>query len=674
MTMTGMPPKPPHAKASVLLVAALVIITTMIWFALRPETEERGFWAMPAAGNAPEHDIADVAAPGGEPTRHLNLTRNEPTSVSAEETETPRRLGVRSSAGLPVRSLEYRTGAGTWQAAPRSGEVFVLPGTSTELEVRAPGHRPAVVGLTATGSELEPDALFELDLRTLRDRTPSVHVGHGYGFGDAIERRLERSCVWSLEGNGWFRLAASVAQAATELPGSELGIRFDVGEHVSIIARVQLEPGLRARGAIDHLPFLGEGAPFDVLVRDGGRPVDAIEEKTLTVWVAEPGALRDERRFSWGTLVVQQNEVAWEGPLAQGTTRTTSLPLGLSYLASVTDRATGAAGVTAFVHRGAPVTVDLLGGVTVTGTFHAAEPALPSAARAGWRWSRQNENEEHAWLNGSGEFDIEEDGGFALTLPRKGFPGRPPLELRPPAEVRLELDVPGFVTAVVTADVLGRLSVDVGLVELVRRRPDFVLRRPPFDLEHGLPWSPVELSDMSVPGSYEVGATRLDGNRCEVYLSREEGDSTAGAAPLFRRMEGGRRFPLPLAALAPPALVVHGRAPESEGVVAVPFRLVAQGPPAEYEPVASQVWSQLLVTRPVAGAAEIALGWEWADVFVALKRVRDPATAEREQNLQFSAPAGATLWWTLESIDGVLTWPPVARWPLDEIDGPVRIP
>lgn len=583
-------------------------------------------------------------------------------------------LDVRSVTGLPLHVVEYRVGDGGWQVARGGASEGLAEGShriprATQVSVRAPGHVEERLDGRERSVALEPDALLEIAFPGLGALVTSFSVPAIPGAAAEAGRRS----AWSagiVEGDR-FLLAADVERTRGILSTAEVDLALSCGPLVEVRGTVQLRTGMRARAQLDRIPSSGELLPLDVRIERSDR---ASEEARLTLWTVAAGSPPLERRYAydWGAIVVERREIAWDGTVAGAVARVPELLVGDTYRASASDERTGAAGCTEFVHTGAPVAVVLRPGVSLAGTFESDAEELPRTARARWTWEGGAEDTPHRWLPASGELPIAGDGSWRLVLPRRGFPGRPPVDLAPPPVALVAFQVPGHRRASVRVELHGLHEADVGTVRLASLEPDLVLVDHQFVRDGALAWSPVVLADQTPRGSYEVGSARERADRSlAVYLTRSDAPSERGEHPLFHLLSGGSRHPQPVPSAPARALVLHGREGESGEHVSVAFELQDPGMPPTYRRVHSIEHAvEVRVEALPATVDGVVVGWEWRGALCALRKVRSGSEVGREEVIDCRAPEGATLWWTwLEG--GSLTWPPVRSLRLGE--GPARI-
>ncbi len=568
-----------------------------------------------------------------------------------------------SRANLPLASVDYRIGDGTWWSATllgaASGEgcVVELPHDPAEIFVRAPGHLATLV--TSDRVELPPDALLEIEMPGLAEAVTKLDLPAD--FGPAIRELLEECSSFGFTGANAFAIAVDVPCFLGRFPNAHLEVGFQLGDHERILVDARLDAGLRARAVLPDLVSKELQAPVHVRMR---RESDASPSGTtaLTVWAASKEQDLPRWSFEWGTVALHAKVKVQEFSVTGNEATTAALMLGRKYRIAALHDATGAAGSVEFTHRGAAVEIELLPGIRLFGVFDGDGKSLPETARARWTWSKPDtatDDGEYRWLNGSGPLPIDPGGAFAVIAPRQGFPGRPPRS-EPPSSVTLRFAVSGFAELELAVDLAGRHAVDLGTLTLQSDDPDLTLATHPFRGPDALRWSTFQACDGSLPGSFEVAWVRpLDDGGLEVFLQRAEG-AEAPADFSFRHAEGGKWVSVAYPRPVPEIIVVHGRREGRDGAVPTLFELTHREPLPSYDWIPGRPRRVTVEFLGVAPEIEsVSMGWSWRDAFVRTKSLHDELALERSFEFTFDAPDGAAFWWTWKT-ESSFVWPPVS--------------
>jgi len=670
-------------KIVALLTVALVFSGVLLWVLVSDNVVENAparIWSPgEQSGNSGGH-TRSVGQPDSQRVAFsVENLRSAETNSHGDNTWT---CQIYSSTRLPLQAIEMRTEGSAWEQLPiiphtlpntEKGIVVNLPAHNGRVVLRAPGHVEHEWDHSSTSVELQPDALLELDIPGFRAAATAVELPLGHG--ESTQPLLASTSLWGFVDADRFALAQSVDRYRAAFGENSLGIRFSLGLFEELVVEVKSRPGTRVGANLKHVMEHSQVAPLNVDIIADSATWDSATS-VIEVWSEKVASdVTNSIEYDWGTVEFRRNREPREYAVAHARTTIERLPTGFPYRVAVTDSVTGAAGVAEFDHTGAPVPVRLLPGVSITGSFYSQKNEVPQSARASWSWgeaANESGDEKYKWINDSSEVEIGRDGSWSLSLPRRGFPGRPPRSLMPPSTVDLYLDVPGFEPAELTVELQGRFDVDLAPIELVCIEPDFVLVSHPFAQLEDLSWSPVVVSGIGEVGTFEVGGVRRDDEGgLSIYLNRNDRKKRR-SLPRFRTA-GETRFNVELPHPPSRALIIEGRVGEARDVHAASFELVESGSIPSYAvSPSSQQSVEVLVREVPQGVGDVLVGWEWRDAFVVLRRIRDTQALNASIGIDFEAPEGASIWWSW-SVDGSFVWPPIYRGKLPENGGTLLI-
>lgn len=654
----------------VLLAMGAVVVLLTVVVSLSGRHERMASETTPAESAASENSLSHpsvVDLSSAEPSTSSRHSAIGPSVIEASHAGN-RRVRVRSGAGLLLESIECKFGERPWRSvsliaeAATDGSTIALPPEEAVVLVRAPGHLAARV--TADELELQPDALLEVEMPGLAAKVTALELPLNYG--PTARADLEACSTWGFSGMDRFAVAVEVPCFLGKFPDAELQVGLALGPHQRIVAKALLVEGLRAHGLLPSLGSPSQDAPLNLRLRsgDGTRPTGTTE---LTVWTEQEDEAQPRWLFDWGTLTLETTRVIERLSVRESEVTLDSLVLGMQYRIGAEQPETGAAGCVLFTHAGGAVEIELLPGVRLFGVLEGRK-SLPEKLRAEWSWTESDRasadsDGEYEWLDGSDSFRLDPSGAFELVARRRGFPGRPPRS-PPPPSLTLHVEVSGFTPLDLAVDLEGRHEVDLGTIVLESRDADLVLSTHPFRGPDDLRWSTFQVSDGSLPGSFEVAWARaLEDGGLEVFLQREEGAQAPdnfSFRPAVRGKHGAVAYPRPV----PELIVLHGRREGRDGAVPTLFGLTHAEPLPSYAWIAGRLHHVSVEFLGVAPEVDrVWLGWSWGDAVVTTKSVHEELSLARSFEFTFEAPDGASFWWTW-STRGSLAWPPVASHPL----------
>ena len=422
-------------RVAIPLVLAVVVAAALASrLACRPAPEvPRGGSEQESAarsGAAPAEDLISPAAGDGDEAR-------EPASRRGEA-----RLRVRSSAGIALARVELRDEQGAWSARALEAGGLALPVGAAPRAVRAPGHLEAELAEGAREVVLEPDALLELVAPGIKHVLSAVRPFGAANTSPEASRPAPfaaEACSWGLVAPDRYAFALSSAREHLDEAGlASVAIWWADGQAACV--QVRAARGLRARWDVprDRPP------PAKPLVADvvgpGPRPVGRALVGLEPVADADGAARHVDPAPSldlpWGRVVCLSHlsgAATLFRDLDRGRLHVEPVPLGVRYRVTVRDTASGAFGVSEFVHDGAVRRIDLEPPYEVY--VRAVVPygeLPPRAPMLYWRRDLERASDEtfwesmQAWRGGAGP-----DGRYRIPGPHalRGDPRTPPPRL-----------------------------------------------------------------------------------------------------------------------------------------------------------------------------------------------------------------------------------------------------
>ena len=656
-----------------LLAGGVILTTAIVMIAVVAIDRSERAVTPPSAKlwqGAPLNPSEDLNGSSAESTETIPLVskREEACAGSRLAFEDAHSVVVSSSVGIPLSRLEISIDDGSWKEVRQlkslgtKGIALRIPSNAASIRVRAPGHVEQSLSIELTDLELEPDALLTIDLNGIQNHLTRVNIPAGYG--EASQSEFGELSTWGFVGSNQFALAVNAQDYATQFEGSDLRFTLQLGAHEGLNVELFLREGLRAQVSLPAICEVRPTAPLDLVVTRNGAEVDG--DYTLGIWRIPSGVAAGAREWFFNNGKVSLMDVCMVSKMevVAGTARMPELVIGDGYRISAFDRH-GGAGVVEVRHTGAPVWIDILGGVSVRGTVRSYDRAMPGVIRASWSFGGVGREEEPLgltgsagrWIGGAEALSISENGALEIIAARRGFPGRPPRSVEPPSLIQLELLASGFVPWVREIETNHSFEVDLGAIELIPLEPSFILESHPFVDTKSMAYSTVLMSGFDQMGTFEINAAKaISDESWSIYLTVEG----SGETPCHFRFRGPNGFssaPFPIS--PPKAMVVYGKVEGQNGHVPIGFRLADNSGVPRYQAVPAIAQSIEVDFRgTIPWASEVSLGWTWEGIHVRTYSTRDDLLVPRRFDVERMLPMGSkTLWWTSENVEGRI-WPP----------------
>ena len=527
-----------QAKTKLVIAAVSLAAVASLWIALRPfertlagvatplagekvvfESERASDTPMKSGANGSDRSAVDtVALAGG-------------TAVA-----TPTGLGVRSSIGLELVSLEWQTPDGDWLCRDLNQNRCETTSMKFPCRVRAPGHLPATA--TRDGDELvlEPDELLILEGHDLRSCTSAIRIDwpyHNAGDpGEPISDEIQRVCMCGyLTSDRWAMAVSHDLAGGAYHEGATAEVIWREGYRADVHFRT--EAGLRGTWTVpcDDRP---PSAPLTVHLQ---RP-PGVAAGPIVLRVVDCSEQRSDGRtenFDWGSVVAYGRESLWAPEVRVNPDASEhvyeALRIGEPLLVFARDETSGAFGRVVFDHDGSSRTIALRPAFELVARLVSAVDASPiTSARFGWRFPDGKE-QVYGWHCSSGRTFSYGDGVFRRLLPEEPLL-RPEEPLETPPRLILSIDAPGFEFFERAFETAGAGRLDCGELRLTPKVGHLELAPG-----HGLTPKSVEWQGLRVSARPELqwsvrsGALGADG-ALSVYLL--ESEESTSEKPLFR--------------------------------------------------------------------------------------------------------------------------------------------
>lgn len=615
-----------------LLIAGLLLVLGL-WFTLRaPGSAPVAPAGVGSASGPPARAAPDLRAPVPEPEARVAVPELEsPGTIAAAEVgvAVPDGLRVRSSSGLALPFVDWRTTGGAWtRVALWDGGRLPVP-LPAPCDVRASGHRSAVFEAGSTEIVLEPDALLLLRAPHLRRCVQELEIEDPFlergRAGSAEDVRRPEVAVWGFLSDSEWAVAVSAEAVLREfgLDGLSVSVfmrdgrRFGVAFHAT-----SGNAGTWNVPCEDLLP----ASPLAMVVAR----LPTASRRAVRIQLSGPDIYRDGSKefLPWG-IVWHMPLESWheirELSLEQDRIEFPVAPLGMEITAVAQDLESYAYGRTVFVHDGTPRYVELLPPLRVGGRLVDRLEGTP-VARAALYWQCRVEGQAvFGWHAQAHDAELGADGSFLLAGPMTA-PGASSMPLEPPGKLWLRVEAAGYRVLELERELNGVRELDVGELLLERRVPELVLAAG-----HGL--TPRQIAWMR----FEIAGQ--PGRSWEVRWGRLAAD---GSLELhFADPETGKERP----SEPPPdwstaqALILYAQDDR------IPVRAFERDPDGRYAAVEMRRHEIEFAVEPSASDLIWSIGWEWRGLFAVCTGVTRPAAGETVR-VTLHAPAdGARLAW-----------------------------
>jgi hypothetical protein len=621
--------------AVVAIVAAIGVIATL-W--ISAPRNARGVELESDRGPAPERNTTLEGS-------HATGSRSDlPGATAPTDAPIATRLVFRSSAGLPISSVELEIEERTWQRRPLENGSCAADGLHLPVRARAPGHLTALANRPDEVVVLEPDALIVIEgeglrtcLRTIRPLGSWTQADNPY-LDQFLTQIAEHLSFGFVDDDHWACAATPrelfdmryvpylrekhLLEIDLEWRDRRIGhVRFDAKSGARAVWKAPCDD-VAATGALEVTIERPAGAPRGEIELRLHRSVDSS---------AQPTAHEE----SWGRVQLSVPETVSlkeRQPADADRIRIEDLPLGDEWFLAARDLASGAMGSATFVHDGSPRNLVLAETIVLRGRLIGAA-GFPPPSVAWFHWEEPDPRAD-GWIRSNWSRPaLGPEGVFEL----RGWEN-PPYQAMdwapPPSQVSLACEVPGFERLETVVAVGADGSGAAGVLEL-RPMPGLLHLEPGHRLENlDFQGSTVRIS--SAPGAvWELigGRPTLDGG-LDLCLQTEGVDPEGRPLTiLWDEIRGGRRTetfpPSPFEAL----ILNH------QGSEGFAFKRATGG---GFERVGERVYELDVDCSAVpADGWNWTLLWSWRGMKQSIELLGAEAIGER-RTLRFSAPEEGT--------------------------------
>ena len=585
----------------------------------------------------------------GDAEQHEGRSRERssvgPDATSVADSAGGSSLGVMSDRHLDLSYIEVRTAGGWTRHEVEAGRVrFDRP--TGAFEVRAPGHRSAVVPAGTHAVLLNADLWLELTCPALRQVLVGASVLEW--TGDSAESVAIRELIACGVTDEVTYCIAIRNDCVPRIPAQTINVdlRFVNGERVGVTFGPRQAP--QGPTALRCPPAGADRsvANLDVEVVDLDRVPGQRHE--VRVWTSNDDPHQVEQT-SWGQIEYWGTAID-ESALTDLDTHACSfaaLPVGKRIGTFARNPATGAHARRWFIHDGTKQALQLGDGVRLIGRV-TGDPQfdIVRSIGASWMFVAHDDGERlraALWSGEARRIDLGPDGGFSIALPQRALMVDQEVE-PPPPELRLSLMAPGYVPHAMTLQCPASGDVQCGDIQLVPRPSAFELASCPLldnaALASTLVYVPTPGPAFEIESSYTCGANR----RAVTIAMADEGGLDAKLLRAWsedhEQWEAAEWPEVP-----PSSLVLKLDADDYLGCV--------RGIEGAFTCVPTERRTiKLHVLRPLSANEHIVVGFRWNGV--AGRIPLDALEAARGKGVSVGLPAKNTVVWCMRRTEGAV--------------------